>query len=397
MAEAEQGAIDRFVEQNPEYTANHVIIPWGEIHDKVLAATAAGSPPDVYRGWAWILADDAAIGGLTNLDDYIQASGTDLTEFWEPTLAQMKYKGDIYAMSISTIVPLFYYNKDRMREGGFDPENPPATLEEWVEVGDALTEVNASGQIEKVGFIPQIPNFSAVLNWGPAFGEKMWDPETLQITAYSDAGVAMMEWAASYGEKYKPEEIQAFITSYGGNTFGRNTPQGVYYTGLLAIWALGSWSYNDMGEYGPDVDFDVMGLPSPSTAEGGMPGGVNANMYFVPKGAKNTQGGFDFANYMSSDPWVAINKAGPDSVTPSRKQNAMLPELEEAAPWLPVARDQILPNANAVSGMPASGFFDRALAEALDNVLFNGADPDAELKDAVERSQREVDKKVNAG
>jgi len=100
---------------------------------------------------------------------------------------------------------------------------------------------------------------------------------------------------------------------------------------------------------------------------------------------------------MSSDPWVAINKAGPDSVTPSRKQNAMLPELEEAAPWLPVARDQILPNANAVSGMPASGFFDRALAEALDNVLFNGADPDAELKDAVERSQREVDKKVNAG
>ena len=51
---------------------------------------------------------------------------------------------------------------------------------------------------------------------------------------------------------------------------------------------------------------------------------------------------------------------------------------------------------SAISGMPASGFLGRALNEALDNVLFNDADPAAELANAVERSQNEVDKKLKS-
>ena len=50
-------------------------------------------------------------------------------------------------MSISTIVNLFYYNKDRMREAGLDAENPPTTLEGWEEAGEALTDVSDSFQL----------------------------------------------------------------------------------------------------------------------------------------------------------------------------------------------------------------------------------------------------------
>ena len=53
--------------------AEHIIVPWGEIHDRVIAATSAGSPPDAYRGWAWIVGD-AAIGALTNLQPYVDAA-----------------------------------------------------------------------------------------------------------------------------------------------------------------------------------------------------------------------------------------------------------------------------------------------------------------------------------
>ncbi len=123
MADAMSGAIERFGEESSSYTSEHIIIPWGEIHDKVLAATSAGTPPDSYRGWSWIVGDDAAIGALTPLDDFFAATGTNLDEYWVPTQAQMKFEGKLYAISISTIVNLFYYNKDRMREGGFDPDN----------------------------------------------------------------------------------------------------------------------------------------------------------------------------------------------------------------------------------------------------------------------------------
>ena len=76
MADAMTGAVEKFGEENPEFVGEHVIIPWGEIHDKVLAATAAQTAPDAYRGWAWIVADDAAIGGLTDLTDLFAATGT---------------------------------------------------------------------------------------------------------------------------------------------------------------------------------------------------------------------------------------------------------------------------------------------------------------------------------
>ena len=56
-------------------------------------------------------------------------------DFWPATLNQMKYQGDVHAMSISTIVQFMFYNKDRMREGGLDPDNPPTTIAELDEHG----------------------------------------------------------------------------------------------------------------------------------------------------------------------------------------------------------------------------------------------------------------------
>lgn len=50
MTDAMQGAVDRFVEENSDYTAEHVIVPWGELHNNVIKNTAAGTPPDSYRG-----------------------------------------------------------------------------------------------------------------------------------------------------------------------------------------------------------------------------------------------------------------------------------------------------------------------------------------------------------
>ncbi len=74
MADAMTGAIKRFNEKQQKFAAEHVVVPWGEIRNKVVAATAAGNPPDVYRGWNWIVGDDAPIGGLTDLTPYANAT-----------------------------------------------------------------------------------------------------------------------------------------------------------------------------------------------------------------------------------------------------------------------------------------------------------------------------------
>ena len=393
MADAMAGAVEQFQMENDQYTVDHVIVPWGEIHDQVIASTAAGNPPDSYRGWAWIVPDDAAIGALTPLTEMVETAGVDLTDFWEPTLNQMTYQDQIYAMSISTIVNPLFFNKDRMREVGIDVDDLPDDLEGWEALGDMMTEVADNGEIQKVGFIPLIPN-AQEYHWLAAFGGEVWDAETQTASINTPEMQEVFNWYKGYYDRYGVENIEAYASTYGGNGFGRNTPEGVYYTGLLAIWTIGSWLVNDMNEYGPDVDFGITKVPSPASAENGRPGQLQANMYLVPQGAANVQGGFDFANFMSSSPWVAINKAVVDSVTPSRRSLAELPEVEEAAPWIPLMRDEVLPFALAVPSMPAVNFMNRTLAEAREEVAFGNVDIETALADAERRIQREVDNKL---
>ena len=391
MADAMSGAIDQFAADNSEYAPEHIIVPWGEIHDRVIAATAAGSPPDAYRGWAWIVGD-AAIGALTNLQPYVDAASVDLDDFWPATLNQMKYQGDVHAMSISTIVQFLYYNKDRMREAGLDPESPPTTIAELDEMGAVLNEISDDGEILRLGFAPTVPS-KHIWDWGAAHGSQYWDEAEGNIAVDEEAMITLLEWYKGYADQFGAENLQAYANTYGGNGFGRNTPQGIYYTGLVTFWVLGSWSYNDMGEYGPDVDFGVVPVPTLASADDATPGTSVGNMYFVPANCANPDGGFAFANFMSSSPFVAINKALPDSVMPSRRSLATLPEVDQKeGGWTILARDEILPNTLERPSFGGNGFLGGALNEAVDAVMFNDADPATVLADAIDRSRREVER-----
>ena len=96
---------------------------------------------------------------------------------------------------------------------------------------------------------------------------------------------------------------------------------------------------------------------------------------------------------MSSSPFVAINKALPDSVMPSRRSLATLPEVDQKeGGWTILARDEILPNTLERPSFGGNGFLGGALNEAVDAVMFNDADPATVLADAIDRSRREVER-----
>jgi maltose-binding protein MalE len=119
-------------------------------------------------------------------------------------------------------------------------------------------------------------------------------------------------------------------------------------------------------------------------------------MYLMQAGSKNPAGGFAFGSFMSSDPWVALNKAVPDSVTPSRKSNANNADVEKAAPWIPMARE-IIADAWPVPSMPAVGGYETKLNDAINRVLWEDVNPKQALDDAVQATQIDVDKALKQG
>jgi len=78
------------------------------------------------------------VGGIP-ADDYI-----------EPVLNYYTIDGDIYSIPFNSSSPILYYNKDKMVEAGLDPENPPET---YGEVIDMLKQAKGAGvEGAKIGF-----------------------------------------------------------------------------------------------------------------------------------------------------------------------------------------------------------------------------------------------------
>ena len=169
-------------------------------------------------------------------------------DFWPATLNQMKYQGDVHAMSISTIVNFMYYNKDRMREGGLDPDSPPTTIAELDAMGAELNEIADDGEILRLGFSPTLPG-KQVWEWGAAFGSQYWDDPKAISPWDEEAWVELLNWYKSYGEQFGVENLAGYASTYGETAFGRNSRKASY-TGLISFWVIGSWLFNDMGEYG---------------------------------------------------------------------------------------------------------------------------------------------------
>ena len=62
-----------------------------------------------------------------------------------------QFEGKTYAIPFQRSTPVFYYNKDAFREAGLDPEAPPTTWDEMIEVGKQLTVKDANGNVTRWG------------------------------------------------------------------------------------------------------------------------------------------------------------------------------------------------------------------------------------------------------
>ena len=58
---------------------------------------------------------------------------------------RLAFDGKTYGIPFQRSTPVLYWNKDAFKEAGLDPETPPASWAEMVEMGKKLTKTDASG------------------------------------------------------------------------------------------------------------------------------------------------------------------------------------------------------------------------------------------------------------
>ncbi|WP_210469734.1 sugar ABC transporter substrate-binding protein [Sporosarcina sp. 6E9] len=113
-------------------------IPWANRDQKILTALAANNGPDVFYVIPDQMPQYADAGMLLGLDQYL--GGFDIDDFVDSALVSTTWKDKLYGLPILQEAYTYLYNVDVVKDIGEDPENLPATwdeFEKWAEKAKA--------------------------------------------------------------------------------------------------------------------------------------------------------------------------------------------------------------------------------------------------------------------
>ncbi|MYM54638.1 ABC transporter substrate-binding protein [Thalassovita mangrovi] len=155
------GAAETIEALTNEYTADHPgvnidAVYAGSYQDtitKVITAARGGNAPQLSVALAvdmFTLIDEDLI---LPFDDFIKTDEDRawLNSFYPAFMENSQTGGKTYGIPFQRSTPVLYWNKAAFAEAGLDPETPPATWEEMVEMGKKLTKKDANGNVTQWG------------------------------------------------------------------------------------------------------------------------------------------------------------------------------------------------------------------------------------------------------
>jgi sn-glycerol 3-phosphate transport system substrate-binding protein len=122
----------------------------GPMQQKLLAAMAAGTVPDVVQLEIHATCTFASKGALLALDEWMAKSDHDRKDDFLQVLTNTGCDGKTYGIPFNRSVPILYWNRDRFTKAGLS--GPPKTWTELAAVAPKLVQDGADGKV--VGFMP---------------------------------------------------------------------------------------------------------------------------------------------------------------------------------------------------------------------------------------------------
>jgi len=299
-----KGLVTDWEKDNASWTIRPVRLPFDGHKPKLRTALTVGRGPDMARvDWSFVcelgrknaLVDLETFGFSKIRDTYLQAPlGTNLID------------GVYRGFPEQTNCVALFYNKKMFREAGLDPETPPRTWEEFIDVGKKLT--NAKGEF---GFAMD-NTLWWTLPFPNGFGATVIASDGKTCLLDGKEAIAAMELKSSLFNTHKIEA--------GAWRAGSITPEQGFINGKYAMIFCGPWNLPKFGSSG--IDFGVALIPA---GPAGSSSNVGGNNVVILKSSRHPQQCYNFLAWFTSAPvqarWcqalqqVPINLAAYDLVT----------------------------------------------------------------------------------
>lgn len=145
--EAIANIVSRFEALHPDIKVEAEALAWGDLEGKILAALAAGSPPELSHGQPITCAALQEKGLLLPLDDVVEAIGED--NIWDQIKKVGKFGDHYYGLVHAAGTSLLVYRKDLAQQKGLQN---PKTWDDLLNNAKALTmDTNGDGKTDIYG------------------------------------------------------------------------------------------------------------------------------------------------------------------------------------------------------------------------------------------------------
>jgi multiple sugar transport system substrate-binding protein len=145
--EAIANIVERFEAKHPGIKVEAEALAWGDLEGKIMAALAAGAPPELSHGQPITCAALAQQGMLLPLNDVVESIGED--NLWDQIKRVCRSGDDYYGLVHAAGTSLLIYRKDLAEEHGV---TQPETWTELVDAAKKLTlDTDGDGNVDVYG------------------------------------------------------------------------------------------------------------------------------------------------------------------------------------------------------------------------------------------------------
>jgi multiple sugar transport system substrate-binding protein len=250
--------IEQFEAANPDIKVIHNSdIAYDNFRDELAASAPAGVGPDVvtlFYGWIPAFVDAGYLVPLPQ-DEFPPEW---IESYFSPMVAESKFLDEYWAIPTAVRSLALFWNKDLFEAAGLDPEKPPTTLDELVEMAQQLTVYDDSGNTDILNIVSE--GFAV----GMSSQDHHWFREVLLRqyggVPYSEDNKTVL-WNS-------PEGCEAFtyLTNFevlyktGSNDLFTDATQ-AFITGDQALHIDGSFRLGSLASNAPDLNYGVTELP----------------------------------------------------------------------------------------------------------------------------------------
>jgi ABC-type glycerol-3-phosphate transport system substrate-binding protein len=288
----ERELIAKFEESHPNIKIKLSVVPYAQHHDKIVVATKAGSPPDVFEMIPENMIGFAAQNVVLNLDDYVtKEGGTSFSDQYFPSAWAMGHQwGHTYGLPWRYGVSCMFLNVKMFEDADVPiPDGETWTYDDMLAIAKKLTNPD-KGQYG-FGFSGTKDSFGTSWEWmGHLFANEggiLADDGTVLIN--NNAAVESLTWWAELLTKHQvvPPETATLDEGALVDMLGR---------GQVAMWNNGPWYINNFRNSYPDTKIATAAMPK-GKQDGASAGGT---LLAVSSLTKHPDEAWEFIKFMTS-------------------------------------------------------------------------------------------------